>query len=68
MRKKQSQTILIVLQNLGGKSVKNWTVISRTAKTMTIREPYEGEKKVKINMSQNGEYAKVSEGFSFLRA
>lgn len=48
--------------------VENWTVISRTAKTMIIREPYEGEKKVKIKMSQDGEYAKVSEGFSFLRA
>jgi hypothetical protein len=48
--------------------VENWTVISRTAKTMVISEPYEGTKKVKIGMSQHGEYAKVSEGFSFLRA
>ena len=38
----------------------NWTVISRTAKTMIIEEPYEGTK--------NGEYAKVATGFSFLRA
>lgn len=48
--------------------VEHWTVIARTAKTMTIREPYEGEKKVKIYVSQDGEYAKVASGFSFLRA
>ena len=48
--------------------VENWTVISRTAKTMKIREPYEGEKKVKIYVSQDGEYAKTFAGFSYLRA
>lgn len=48
--------------------VENWTVIARTAKTMTISEPYEGTKKVKIYMSQHGEYAKVADGFSFLRS
>lgn len=48
--------------------VENWTVISRTAKTMVISEPYDGTKKVKIYASQSGEFAKVGEGFSFLRA
>lgn len=48
--------------------VENWTVISRTAKTMVISEPYEGKKKVKIYVSQEGEYAKVASGFSFLHA
>lgn len=45
-----------------------WEVISRTAKMMTIREPWDGLKKVKISTDNNGEYAKVSCGFSFLRA
>lgn len=49
--------------------VENWEVVSRTAKTMTIREPYEGTKKVKIKVDPDGnEYANVACGFSFLRA
>lgn len=48
--------------------IEKWTVISRTAKTMIIEEPYEGTKKVKILTCQDGEYAKVAAGFSFLRA
>ena len=48
--------------------IENWTVITRTAKTMTICEPYEGEKKVRINVSDDGEFAKVDSGFSLLRA
>lgn len=48
--------------------IEEWTVISRTTKTMVISEPYDGTKKVKIYMSQHGEYAKVGEGFSFLHA
>ena len=47
--------------------VENWTVISRTAKTMVIEEPYEGKKKVSIKVCQDGEYAKVADGFSFIR-
>ena len=45
-----------------------WKVISRTAKMMTIREPWEGLKKVKISTDGNGEYANVASGFSLLRA
>lgn len=49
--------------------VENWEVVSRTAKTMTIKEPYDGTKKVKIKVNADGsEYAKVASGFSFLRA
>lgn len=45
-----------------------WEVISRTAKTMTIKEPWEGTKKVRISSDDNGEFAKVASGFSLLRA
>ena len=45
-----------------------WEVISRTAKMMTIREPWEGLKKVKISVDADGEHAKIASGFSFLRA
>ena len=48
--------------------VENWEVVSRTAKTMTIKEPFEGVKKVKIFTNDEGEYAKVDCGFSYLRA
>lgn len=48
--------------------VENWEVVSRTDKTMVIKEKYEGEKRVKIFTDENGEYAKVASGFSFLRA
>lgn len=45
-----------------------WEVVSRTAKTLTIREPWEGTKKVRIKTNEEGEYANISSGFSMLRA
>lgn len=49
--------------------IENWEVVSRTEKTMTIKEHYEGTKRVKIKIDSNGnEYASVASGFSFLRA
>ena len=45
-----------------------WKVIARTAKTMTVEEPYEGLKRVRISTNNEGEYAKITCGFSFLRA
>lgn len=48
--------------------IDEWTIVKRTAKTVTAENKYEGTRTFKIKIIDGNECVKVSSGFSFLRA
>lgn len=46
----------------------DWEIVSRTAKTITIREAREGTKRMKVLADEHGEFALPLAGFGAIRA